>query len=231
MSKLSRRELVAAAGVGVLPFTGLTAMALAQTGTPAGTPAGVPSATGVSQDPMIAAELLIMGRKQIEVCRFALERVQNEDVKNFAKAEIEEHETLGRKLQQLGYQYPGVPGVVDGTGTARPVSANLTVGRAALPPGVSDAVTVCHEVAQQCIATQRSEMGKLQGSKLDKRFIGQQLDAHYGLHDHGVVFKRRASAEMQPILAQAGQIIEQHITACKAIMEQLDAGQGQRQPS
>jgi predicted outer membrane protein len=206
-----------AAGAGMIPFAGLAAAAAAQQ-------AETTTDAATGHDALFASCLLIVGRKQIEVCRFALDRIQHEDVKAFAQAEIDEHETLKTRLEGLGYRYPaaataGAAG--DGAGRGRGVV--LSVRRATLPPGASDLIAVDHEVAEQCIATTKAEQGKLQGLKFDERFVGSQLDAHYGLLDKGVVFRKHASSELAPVLDEARPIIERHIATCKALMEALEA--------
>src|SRR4051812_20883789 len=70
MRNVSRRELIAA-GAGMVPFAGLAAVAAAQQGDTAADAAA-------DRDALFASCLLIIGRKQIEVCRFALDRLQHQ---------------------------------------------------------------------------------------------------------------------------------------------------------
>jgi predicted outer membrane protein len=205
-----------AAGAGIVPFAGLAAVAAAQQ-------ADTATDAATERDALFASCLLIVGRKQIEVCRFALDRIQHEDVKAFAQAEIDEHETLRKRLEGLGYGYPSPSSGGAGDGARRGRAAILSVRRAELPPGASELIAVDHEVAEQCIATTKTEQGKLQGLKFDERFVGSQLDAHYALFDRGVVFRKHASPEMAPVLDEARPIIERHIATCKALMEKLEA--------
>jgi predicted outer membrane protein len=204
-----------------------------------------------SEDPMLAAELLIGGMEQIEKSRFALGRTQNADVKQFAQAEIDEHETVKRKLQGLGYAYPAAagaaaagatPGGAANSATSSPAPAQgvaagadaahghahgaaVSVGRASIPAPAANMVMVCDEVARHCVATAKSELGQLQGIKLDKRYIGDQLSAHYGLFSKVTTFQKHASQEMQPVLAEGLKIIQTHIASLKGIMDKLDAQQ------
>jgi len=247
MSKVSRRDLIAS-GAGLLPVFGLAGLALAQqTGTNALTGANqqksdqdantdAANPQGKSYDPPMAACLLIMGRKQIEICRFALEKIQHDAVKQFAQAEIEEHETIKRRLSELGYTYPAAAGSREGDAgrtlgglLGRDTGGTVSVGRATLPGPVSDLISIDHEIADQCIQTVRTELGKLEGRDFDKRFVGNQLDAHYSLLDHGTVYRKYASREMAPVLEEARPIIERHIATCKELMDTLDKQQKQGQ--
>ncbi len=231
---ISRRQAMKA-GVGTLPLLGLASVAAAQQpARPVTPPSAQPGGLGAgnammdSQDPPLAACLLIKGKKQIEVCQFALTKLHNADVKAFAQAEIEEHQMMKTKLQALGYDFPASPagtGTLPAGGTASGSPAatpTVVVGRFPLQPGVSAMINIHREVGEQCINTTKSEQGKLTGLAFDKRFVGSQLDAHYDLFDHGVVFKNHASAAMVPLLDEAKTVIERHINICKQLMEKLE---------
>ncbi len=248
MGMLSRRQALVA-GAGAVTAAGLTRVATAQPPLPAGAvppgalPAGAaPGGTAGGEDPMLAGCLLVTGRKQIEVCRFALEKIQNDDVKAFAKAEIDEHEDMKRKLTALGFQPPPMSGgaAPSGTGAVTPAggtrvqvgrvdvaggtpAASAGAGAMMVPPGAAQMLAVDAEVKEQCITTARSELGKLEGVKFDKAFVGSQLYAHYDLFDHGVVFRKHSSPALGAILDDAKKVIETHIATCKSLMEKLES--------
>ena len=210
------------AGVGTLPLLGLASVAAAQQ--PAGRANG---AAMDSQDPPLAACLLIKGKKQIEVCRFALTKIQDADVKAFPQAETDEPEGKKKKLQAAGYDFPASPAGTPPPGGAAGIPgvamSAVVVGRFPLPAGVGMIIDINREVGEQCVVTTTAEQGKLEGVQFDKRFVGSQLDAHYDLFDHGVVFKKHASAQMVPLLDEARAVIEAHIAICKKLMGKLDA--------
>lgn len=217
MQNVSRREALTA-GAGLLAAGGLAAVATAQ-------PPGAPGAMAPGVDPMMALCLLATGRKQIEVCRFALTKLQNADAKAFAQAEIDEHEHIKARLAQLGYQYPAnIPATpAGGGGVVQAGAAPMMLGRIAMPPGMAAWVPVEHALSEQCIATEKSELGKHEGAKFDMAFIGGQLHAHYGLFDRGVTFRKFASQPMAPVLDEARPVIERHIATCKELKEKLAA--------
>lgn len=64
-------------------------------------------------------------------------------------------------------------------------------------------------------------MAKLAPEAIDHRFIENQLDAHYDLFDHGVIFSKHASQTLMPALDEARSIIEKHIARCKELCKQL----------
>lgn len=283
MKNATRRDVLIA-GAGIIPVTGLWATAFAQD---ARTGAGVqevrpggPGAMMMSEDPALAACLLIGGRKQIEKSKFGQERAEHPDVKAFAQAEIKEHEEMRAKLTELGYKYPassqpgtgagsgagaasdarpgevdrtagtsgagtsagtspGVPnnarttsetGTATGAGRAGGATANqggsmatVSVGRVTFSPPAANMILIDHEVAEQCIASAKADLGKKTGLKFDMGYVMDQYVAHMGLLDHVQVFRRHASREMVPVLEQAQPIIEQHIATLRELHEKLEA--------
>jgi hypothetical protein len=250
-------------------------------------------------DPFFAGCLLAKGRRQIEVCRFAMDKLQNDECKRFAQAEIDEHQHIKQRLGELGFtpaMFNNGAGGTGGAGTggsdrsgtsdrssgtgdsgsvsSRPRNAagtgasggsgTISAGRGQgtgagdnrsgvgaggvagtvggvggtvggiggqgqggavggmgpMPPLLMQIVMVDQEVAEQCIATAKAEMGKLQGPKFDMAFIGDQLHEHYGLFDHAVVFRNHA-ARIVPVLNEGRPIIERHIATCKELKERL----------
>ncbi len=190
---------------------------------PANAPAG--------EDPLLAACMLIGGRKQIENCSYIQEKLTTEDARAFCKAEIEEHQKIKAQLQKMGFDYPVKPAQGQGQAQAqrqpqqadaiKPVVVNVGT-KAPLPPEAIALVAIDHEVAEQCIANYRAEMDKLQGVKRDQRFIGHQLDEHLALKDKVETYRRHASAAMKPTLEEGLKTINTHIETCKKLMEKLD---------
>lgn len=218
---MSRRETFAyAASLPALGLLGLAARAADDR----------PGSTH-SKDPQLAACLLIGGTRQIEICKAAKGYVTTEQAKNFAQAEIEEHEKVAEKLKALGFEAPtfSKANVVgrDADGRAATAKRDLvTVGKFPLEPGASDAATFSYEVSQECVANFKKAMSKKEGIKLDKAFIGGQKHAHMGLLDEVTVAKRHASEAMQPILDEALSVINQHIGSLEKIMDELDQMRG-----
>ena len=219
MDGMSRRKVLVA-GAGIIPAAGLFGAAAA---------AQEAARAVMSEDPLLAAMLLIGGRRQIAVSKVAEEGSGNRDVKAFARAEIEEHETVAARLRERGYLFPTVAGagaagaVAEGPGGAAPAARALTVGRAPVPAGAAPGLLVQVEVGEQCIANMRAELARQQGLKFDKCYVGDQLHEHFGLLDKAQVFRRHASAELAPVLDEARPIIERHIATLRGLMEALDA--------
>lgn len=217
-------------------------------------PAGQPGA-GLHQgepgeDPLLAACLLLGGRRQIEVCQFALEVLQDEDCKAFAKAEIEEHQTIKADLQKLGYEYPAppkdvpiappgaalagqtaapggprvAPGGQPAAAAGQPVPLFIAIGRLIVPPPASNLLKVEDELVTQCVATYRERMGQKQGDRFDKAFVGDQVHEHYALLDKAQVFGRHATPAMKPSLTKGLAVIQKHIQTLEQLKARFDHG-------
>ena len=175
-------------------------------------------------DPMLAMQLLMMGRKQIALCELALPTLSDQAAKKFATTEIEEHEHLKSKLSKLGFEYKAASDVKSSDIAERQVAATqfLVDGR---PLSAADSVPLIlmHQVIRQGIDTQKTEMMRLSGQDFDHRFIESQLDAHYDLLDHDTVFREYASMNLNPVFHNTRDTIEKHISICKELRKALAA--------
>jgi len=203
---------------------------------------------GYGEDPILACCLLIDGRKQIEVCRWATEKAKGDDVKAFAQAEIDEHEKIKADLRRLGFEYPAPPqfgnpfqpGAPSGqtatatqavTGTPQPSGVQqqgpkmIAVGRLLLPPGLVEIVSLTHEVADQCVTNAKAGLEKKAGEgKFDKAFVGMQLHEHYALLDKCQVFEKHSTDRMREVLRQGRPVIERHIATLESLCQKLEGG-------
>jgi predicted outer membrane protein len=207
MNQLSRRTMLLTTSAATLTLGSLSFAQGQSSDSQAGT-----------LDAMMAMKLLIAGRKQITVCEQALAKLKDDGAKEFAKAEIQEHQDMKAKLKQLGFEYQASGNANSSTTKA---ASGFTANGKSLPEHEFTTLQMVDEVASQCIETQKAEMGKLQGKEFDKRFIESQLDAHYDLFDHGVTFRKHASSTLAPPLDEARTVIEKHIAKCKELCKSL----------
>lgn len=216
---VSRREIILA-GATLPAAVALSAPAFGQR----------PAGQLASEDPLFAPCLLIGGRKQIENCTYALGKLRSDEAKAFAKAEIEEHETIKKNLKALGYDYPvtradaAAAGTTGGvTPAAAQASYRVAAGAAPVPPEAAGMIVIDHEVADQCVANYRKEFDEHAAKKhADKFFVGHQLVTHMTLLDQAQTFQRHASPKMQPVLAEGLKIIETHIATLKKLKEGME---------
>jgi hypothetical protein len=239
---VSRRSILLAGAT--LPLSALLThgQTPGATGQTPGTTGQAPPPPPPGEDPLLAACVLIGGRKQIENCSYIKAKLTSDDAKKFAQAEIDEHEKNKADLKKLGYEYPVMPVSArpNDPKPAEPAKPEerkdgdppkpviVTAGKSVLPPEAIALVAVDHEVADQCILNYRKEMDKLSGLKLDKRFVGHQLDEHMALKDKVETFRRHASRDMKPVLDEGLKVIDTHIATLKALMEKLDGARDEK---
>lgn len=199
--------------------------------------AGATETTGQTKDPLVAACALIEARKQIEMCQYALKKLQTDDVKAFARAVIEQQEEVKRKLKDMGYGYPvaavetgGTTGdirLAGGAGgvpaaDAHPAAWMVNVGTGPLPVEAACLVALGHEIAENCVRNFRKEMDQDTGVKADKAFVGFELCEHMAGLAAVQAFRRHTTDRMSPCLAECEKAIEKNIATLKGLMAKLD---------
>jgi len=145
---------------------------------------------GQKMDAMLATCMMIEGQKQIAVCQYGVEKAQNQRVKEFAQAEIKEHQMLKTKLEQKGFRplvaMRGMSGNQQGSGVQQTGGqreqggapspndgVQQTSGQGTQGSGVQQAggqqgmqqgghpmLQLKQEVAEQCVATARKELSQ-----------------------------------------------------------------------
>ncbi len=215
---VSRRAFVGWSAVALPASAILASVAWAQNRQPP----GVTGPAAANPDPLLAAQLLIEGRKQIGKCQLALKRLQSQEARSFAQEELDEHQTIQARLKEIGFTYPSAAGAQTADGRASPLASQLTVGTAPLPLGAAPLIQVQHELADQCLATFKAVSDRREGMDLDKCFLGDQLHAHYALFDQATVFRKHASPDLQPVLEEGLPIIQRHIASLEKLKAAVD---------
>jgi predicted outer membrane protein len=185
---VSRRTILAAGAAAAVPATLATKVFAA--------------ADAKGEDGLIATWMLIDGNKQIYVSKPVLDK-GGADAKAFAQAEIDEHETVKKKLMEKGLQ-PLVPVGEMGGGMADPMSANAVL-------------MMKNEIGKTCIENTNAEMSKKSGEEYDMAYIANQLEAHMMLKDTVQVAMKHASADLKPVLDEAMGVIETHLATLKSL--------------
>ena len=169
-------------------------------------------------DAHFATWMAIDGYKQIQVSKPAQEKAKDDAVKAFAKAEIEEHETLKKRLMEKGLKPIVQPGQTGGGGG----SGGGTGGGGANGMGTAaDILMHKNEIAVQCVESTNAEGEKKEGMMFDDFYVNQQLVAHMELKDTVTVAMKHASGDMKPILTEAMGIIETHLASLKQMKQKM----------
>lgn len=149
----------------------------------------------------VANCLLIKNRGEIELNRFAQERAQNEQVKQFAQQMIQDHSQLEQKLERIAQSDRG--------------------------PGQNAAVTqlleLDRQIADECGQMVRSKLEEAPQDEFDKCFVGQQVGAHIQMLSALKVISQQTSGELAQIAQDAEKKVQQHLDHAEKLMKELDS--------
>jgi predicted outer membrane protein len=77
----------------------------------------------MSEDPILAAKMLMEARKQIANSQLAVQRAETGDVRAFATAEVAEHQAIQSRLANRGFTFPTITPLPAPVAGAAPVDA------------------------------------------------------------------------------------------------------------
>lgn len=221
--------------------------ALAEQKGPAAPPAGAPGTTaaaqpGVNMDAEFAACLVLANQNEIAAAKLAEDRTESGHVKKFAKMLQTDHEKFIGELERFGgQQYRNrVKEQVDSrsedqrseteaqANQQKEAYGKTGTQRTNRAPGAGAAASqgthmqIRQELADECLASTRRELGDKKGSEFDACFVGMQIAAHLHMVDELKVLERHASRELQPVLKQGRTKAEEHLQKAKELMKQLE---------
>lgn len=192
---------------------------------------------GGSADAQIASLLAMGNRNEIEISKFAQERLQNEDAREFAANMIKEHTPAMQRLQQFASQQGPARGQRDGAANAsdeaegeqapgaidqnrpvrqRPADGAAEAGRQRRP-GLAWG-QVHRELADQCLESTRKALEEHKGADFDKAYLGQQIVAHMEMIDKLTVLRNHASSDLQQEIDSQLTSAKEHLDHAKKLM-------------
>jgi predicted outer membrane protein len=191
-----------------------------------------PRAHAVNLDQHIIACLITENEGEIQLSKFAQDRAQNKEVKDFAEQMITDHAQFVGKLKQL-------QGGSEATGEDRggrrgeEETPRVPVRRPGAQPGAADAagerggkhdihLQIKKEIAERCLASTQRELEQKKGAEFDRCFMGVQKMAHMKMVDELAVLEKYASPQLQRTLAQGSQTARTHLTHAKTLAAKLE---------
>ena len=200
-------------------------------------------------DQQIAALIYGVCHNEVEISKFAQEKLQSPQAREFAEKMVREHtpdcETYARLAGNLvtakhdparapaepppegarpATPRPAIPPRVDVEVAPRPGAAP------GAPPGVDvtvggrrpeafDWVAIHRELGEQCLASTKQELTRKQGPEFDHCFMGQQFGAHMQVADMLKVLKRHASPQLAEQIDKSSQVVQAHLQEARQFME------------
>nr|AXL05479.1 hypothetical protein VT03_24070 [uncultured bacterium] len=233
-------------------------LALAQAQVPAGNQQQAPNAPGAVSAPQsqpgqvrqdqgragmhpvgdreLAEMLLVDNQGEVAMAQFALQKTQNQEVRQFAQKLIDDHQKMIDSLRQLGAggaaeggqagqaatATAGATAANDRRNSVNPGAAELQAGRG--PTGGTDCLNLKRELSQQCLQSSQRELGSKEGAEFDKCFITMQVGAHQHAVDALTVFRRHSSDQLGRTIDEGLPVVQAHLEHAKQLKKQLESG-------
>lgn len=192
----------------------------------------------------IAAIKLKECRNEVELAKFAQQKTQNAEVKEFAARMIKDHTEACKDLEKWagGAHAAGAtrsdatakekeettedkPGARLELQTKRggTVGVDFNAGKgAAAGSGSFNWVAIHQEMADKCLAVAKKELTAKEGAEFDKCYIGMQVGAHQKMIIADEVLAKYVSPEAREKLEKCKATATEHLEAAKSIMKSLE---------
>jgi predicted outer membrane protein len=160
---------------------------------------------------------MILGgcHNEVEIAKFVQSKLQSGEAKAFAEKMIKDH-TADCEAYQKWAGKQGDTTLRDGE-AGRPAENQA----AARSSGPADWNKIHEQMAQQCLASAKQELGRHQGPELDHAYMGMQLAAHMHMQDSLKVLRNHVSSELQQQIDKSLQVVQGHLQQARQIKEQL----------
>jgi len=173
-------------------------------------------------------------RFEIDSSHIAMERSQNQEVKQFAQRMVQAHERTTQQLQQLMQQMQGGTGTqtsgigTDDTATTRAGSSTGTVGSSSGGSGAASGSTTTAQggMPPQGMDQQHAQMLQqlrdAQGAEFDRLYLQQQVQAHQKAVDmFGNYVRRGNNAQLKQWATRTLPTLQDHLQQAQQLQEAL----------
>lgn len=207
--------------------------------------------SGDELNQLIASCLQLANHEEIAISQIAMEKSQNEKVKQFAQKMMQDHQQLAQKLQKFssrdvslqGAEMVGKTGGRSGIasrteqsqpgqtqpGTATPADATDRVQQRAAYRGGTNSLgekvfQLQKDAAEECLKITKQNLNEAQGDKFDEAFLGCQIGMHIAMLGKLKAAGQHSSGELQQVIQSGEQATQQHLEDAKRLMKELTAG-------
>jgi hypothetical protein len=207
-------------------------------------------------DQIMASCVAIANQEELALVKMSQDKLQNEEVKKFAKTLIDEHQAFLTKLEKFAPQAARQPldhksttrtdlektstnpnrvEQANATTTDNQPGVRQTVGtagdknQAGQSVDTMDLIQVEREIAQECLNAAKTELQSKQGIEADQCFLGYQIAKHAGMKAKLTVFERHASDDLAKVFAEGVDTMEKHKTEAEKLMKEIDSTDQGRQ--
>lgn len=169
--------------------------------------------------------LLIKNQGEVEIAKFAEQRSQNPQVKQFAKTLIEDHQAAIQRIQRIAGAQASAQGQdrsIQQTGYTPPQSggANQAGGQNA---ALQQLAAIERQIAERCQQNLREKLQSKQGAEFDHCFVGSQIMGHMQMLAELEVIQSQTSGPLRQIAQESQPKVQHHLQTAEQLAEQLMA--------
>jgi len=197
-------------------------------------------------DKHIAACMLLSNQKEVALAEFALTRIQDPEVKEFAEKMVADHTAAAKKIQSQVPELANINIEAAGAGTPRGNQSNQPPSSPkATTDGTPDAQTRDAQTrqpttqqpsaggdqmmqlevaaAEQCLKLAKETLSQCPANEFDKAFMSMQVLGHIEMLAKLTASEGFASSRFQGFVNESRQHTEQHLASAKEIQKDLTA--------
>jgi len=199
-----------------------------------------------NSDHALATCVAIANQEEVAMAKFAESKSKNQDVKDFAKMLVSDHQNFLKKLEKFapeasrdGYlteRNENATNETKQTTTTQPkklgeVNVSVDQTNANAEGSRLDFVALHRELAENCIRQTKDAWSKKDGNKFDECFIGAQIVKHAEMKNKLTVFERHTSGELRDVFMAGRETTEKHMKRAEEIMKKLSDSHSSKQVS
>ena len=182
----------------------------------------------------IANCLILANQEEVALAKFALQKSQDERVKQFAQKMVDDHRKIGEKLQQyaanVDFDRPSGSASASGSSSGMGSDDERAQGRpqeAGTSPstmaGHFDHIALVKDLGKQCYESARRELDSKQGAEFDRCFMGMAVGAHMKANDMMTVFQKHSTGPLKEVIADGQRTVAMHLQQAKDLCKKLES--------
>jgi predicted outer membrane protein len=194
-------------------------------------------------DQEIAAIKLSQCRNEVELAKFAQQKSQNEQVRQFAAKMVKEHGEACKELEKWVGDYrtsdsdrtesddaKKVPAADEKAATRLEletkkggvVGVDFNASNKDARSGQLNWVAIHQQMSDKCLAAAKKELSAKEGAEFDKCFMGMQISAHHKTIIADEVLVNYVSSANREKIEKCREIATEHLEMAKTIHKELD---------
>jgi predicted outer membrane protein len=169
----------------------------------------------------IASCLILANLKEQELSKFVKDKIDNDEVEDFAKKMAKEHRKFVSDLEEFAPEAAKVKLSEDEDDDNDSKSSHYAKKGGKGDKFDRKLITLQRRAAENCLKMVKEEMKDKDDDELAKAYVGQQISAHIGMLAQLEAAERSASRELKDVIKDAKSKTEDHLDEAKDLMKEL----------